>query len=139
MYSQIHFHPFGKALLCVVSGRKKLEIFPPDQTPFLYHKFNFSKITSEAVDLNTYPLYKNAQYYECEVKAGEMLFFPIYWWHGVKTEGFTSAVAFFWDESRKIRWVPPKGISWYYPLFFEVALWFIRGKNVLDKAFLHRR
>jgi len=132
VHSQIHFHPYGKALLCVVSGRKRVKLFAPDQTPYLYQKFNFSKIEGEPVDLNSFPLYRNARYYECEVHAGEMLFFPIYWWHGVETDDFTSAIVFFWDDSRKTRWNPPEGIRWYYPPLFEASSWLIEGKKRLQ-------
>ncbi|MGH8557517.1 MAG: cupin-like domain-containing protein [Methylococcales bacterium] len=133
VYSQIHFHPYGKALLCVVSGRKKVKLFAPDQTPFLYQKYNFSRLEGEPVDLDAFPLYEKANCYECEVKSGEMLFFPIYWWHGVETKEFSSSVVFFWDDSRKVRWFPPAGIPWYYPPLFEAALWGIRGKGMLDR------
>lgn len=133
VHSQIHFHKYGKALLCVVSGSKKIKLFAPDQTPFLYQTHNFSKINGEPVDLDVYPLYEKAQYYECEVKSGEMLFFPIYWWHGVETEEFTSAVVFFWDDPRKLRWFPPKGIRWYYPPLFEVTSWIIKGKDIFNQ------
>lgn len=133
VYSQLHFHPYGKALLCVVSGRKKVKLFAPDQTQFLYQKYNFSKITEEPVDLEKYPLYANANYYECEVNAGEMLFFPIYWWHGVETQEFTSAVVFFWNDPRRSRWSPPPGIPWHTPLLFEVASWYFKGKSILGK------
>jgi hypothetical protein len=134
VHSQIHFHRYGKALLCVVSGCKRVKLFAPDQTPFLYQKYNFSKIKGEPVDLDVYPLYEQAQYYECEVKSGEMLFFPIYWWHGVETEEFSSAVVFFWDDPRKLRWFPPTGISWYYPPLFEGLLWIIKGRDKLNQA-----
>ncbi|MEQ1529551.1 MAG: cupin-like domain-containing protein [Methylococcales bacterium] len=132
--SQIHFHPFGKALLCVVSGRKRVKLFAPDQTPFLYQKLNFSKIGSEPVDLDFYPLYGKARYYECEVNAGEALFFPIYWWHGVETEEFTSAVVFFWDDPRRLRWFPPAGIPWHYVPLFEIASWLFKGKDMLNRV-----
>ncbi|MCQ8129797.1 cupin-like domain-containing protein [Methylomonas rivi] len=133
VHSQMHFHPYGKALLCVVSGRKRVKLFAPDQTQFLYQKYNFSKITEEPVDLEKYPLYANANYYECEVNAGEMLFFPIYWWHGVDTQEFTSAVVFFWNDSRRLRWSPPPGIPWHTPLLFEIASWYFKGKAILRK------
>lgn len=129
VYSQIHFHPFGKALLCVVSGRKRVRLFSPDQTPFLYQKYNFSKIKDESVDLDEFPLYAKARYYECEVKAGEMLFFPIYWWHGVQTEEFTSAVVFFWNDPARSRWRTPEGIPWHTPLLFEIVSWLAKVKK----------
>ncbi|MFA6051765.1 MAG: cupin-like domain-containing protein [Methylobacter sp.] len=134
VHSQIHFHPFGKALLCQVTGRKRVKLFAPDQTPFLYQKSNFSKIEGEPVDLEDYPLYGKAQYYECEVNAGEMLFFPIYWWHGVETEEFSSAVVFFWDDSRKLRWFPPAGIPWRYVPLFEIISWLLKGKRMLNRV-----
>lgn len=131
VYSQIHFHPYGNALLCVVSGTKRVKLFAPDQTPYLYQKFNFSKINSEPVDLKKFPLYKKARYLELEVKAGEMLFFPIYWWHGVETEAFSSALVFFWDDPRKERWSTPKGIPWYCPILFEPVALFNKSKKFL--------
>jgi hypothetical protein len=133
VHSQIHFHPFGKALLCQVTGRKRVKLFAPDQSPFLYQSFNFSKIEGEPVDLDEYPLYGKARYYECDVNAGEMLFFPIYWWHGVETPEFSSAVVFFWNDPRRMRWLPPSGIPWHTPLLFEVASWYSKGKSILRK------
>jgi len=133
VHSQIHFHPFGKALLCQVSGRKRVKLFAPDQTPFLYQKLNFSKIEGEPVDLEKYPLYEKAEYYECEVNAGEMLFFPIYWWHGVETEEFSSAVVFFWDDSRKLRWRPPAGIPSFYVPIFEFLYWIFKGNRLFKR------
>lgn len=132
VHSQIHFHPFGKALLCQVSGSKRVKLFAPNQTPYLYQKLHFSKIEGEPVDLDKYPLYQKAVYYECEVKAGEMLFFPIYWWHGVETTEFSSAVVFFWDDSRKSRWLPPEGIPWRYVPLFELMSWLFKGKRMLN-------
>lgn len=133
VHSQIHFHPFGKALLCQVSGRKRVKLFAPDQTPYLYQKLHFSKIEGEPVDLEKYPLYEQAEYYECEVNAGEMLFFPIYWWHGVETPEFSSAVVFFWDDTRKLRWLPPAGIPWRYVPLFEIMSWVFKGKRMLKR------
>ncbi|TRX03878.1 cupin-like domain-containing protein [Candidatus Methylobacter oryzae] len=133
VHSQIHFHPFGKALLCQVTGRKRVKLFAPDQTPYLYQKLHFSKIEGEPVDLEKYPLYENVEYYECEVTAGEMLFFPIYWWHGVETPEFSSAVVFFWDDSRKLRWLPPTGIPLRYVPVFEIMSWIFKGKRMLKR------
>lgn len=133
VHSQIHFHPFGKALLCQVTGRKRVKLFAPDQTPLLYQKLNFSKIEGEPVDLEKYPLYEKAEYYECEVNAGEMLFFPIYWWHGVETPEFSTAVVFFWDDPRKLRWFPPAGIPWFYVPVFEIRSWFFKGNRILKR------
>jgi hypothetical protein len=116
VHSQLHFHPFAKALLCVVSGSKRIKIFAPDQTPYLYQTLNFSRIEGEPVDLKKFPLYAKAHYYEIEVKAGEMLFFPIYWWHGVETMDFTSAIVFFWKDNSLTKYFPPRGIPWHTPL-----------------------
>ncbi|WGS87250.1 cupin-like domain-containing protein [Methylomonas sp. UP202] len=133
--SQIHFHPYGKALLCVVSGCKRVKLFSPDQTDFLYCKYNFSKIDCDPVDLDKYPLYKKAKYYECEIRAGEMMFFPIYWWHGVQTDEFSSAVVFFWDDSRKVRWNSPSGIPRHYPFLFEVNSFVVKARNRIRQFF----
>lgn len=134
VHSQIHFHPFGKALLCQVTGRKRVKLFAPDQTPYLYQKLHFSEIEGEPVDLEKYPLYEKAKYYECEVRAGEMLFFPIYWWHGVETPEFSSAVVFFWDDPRKLRWLPPAGIPWFYVPVFEIMSWLFKGRRMLNRV-----
>lgn len=131
VHSQIHFHMRGKALLCQVIGRKRVKLFSPEQTPFLYQELNFSRIEGEPVDLNKYPLYAKARYYECDLDPGEMLFIPIYWWHGVETIGFGCSIVFFWNDPWKSRLFPPRGIPLHYGSMFELYSLALRCKSIL--------
>ncbi|MEP7168361.1 MAG: cupin-like domain-containing protein, partial [Bacteroidota bacterium] len=68
-----------------ILGDKEYYFFSPDQSEFLYpeeenptksklkHVFN--------VDLEKFPLYKNAKPIHATVHIGETLFFPTQWWH----------------------------------------------------------
>lgn len=119
--SQTHFHPHGGALLCVVSGRKRVRLYAPDQTPHLYRKDNFSAINPLPVDLTRFPKYDGVKYRDVVVGAGEMLFIPIFWWHGVYTDGFSTAVTFFWDDPPAARWITPRGFPWYMAPVYQAV------------------
>ena len=47
----------------------------------------FSPVNISHPDVRRYPKYKAARKLTCEVKAGETLFLPSYWWHEVTTVG----------------------------------------------------
>ena len=110
IFSQIHYHAFSKAVLCQVTGKKRVQLFAPDQSKKLYPEWNFSTTGAPPVDARRYPRYAEAVYSECLVEAGDMLYIPIYWWHGVHTIGPSASVTYFWDESPGKRWLAPRGI-----------------------------
>lgn len=127
VHSQLHFHTDGKALLCPVIGQKHVKIFSPDQTSYLYRKLNFSKIEGEPVNTDKFPLYEKAKYYKCIVSPGEMLYFPIFWWHGVYTPDFNCSIVFFWDDPWRARLIPPAGIPIYSGVMFQLTSLILKG------------
>jgi hypothetical protein len=119
-FSQLHYHPQGSATLCQVFGRKRLWLYPPDQTPYLYkypwysHNSNMSLTTSPKPDPKEFPRFAKARAIELDIGPGELLFIPIYWWHAVQNEQLNVAVVFFWYRSARSRWLPPAGMRAEY-------------------------
>jgi hypothetical protein len=131
-FSQLHYHPQGSATLCQVYGHKRLWLYPPDQTPYLYKypwysdNSNMSLTTSPQPDPATFPKFGKARAIELVIGPGELLFIPIYWWHAVQNEELNIAVVFFWYRSARSRWLPPPGMRAEY--FREI------DRIVLSKA-----
>jgi hypothetical protein len=121
-FSQLHYHPQGSATLCLLYGSKRVWLFAPDQTPYLYKypwysaNHNMSLTTSPAPDPARFPKFAQAKPYELVVKAGELLFIPIYWWHSIQNEETNIAVVFFWYKQTASRWLPPAGMRADYLL-----------------------
>ena len=113
-FSQLHYHPTGSATLCLLYGQKKVRLFAPDQTPYLYpypassSKPNFSRTHHKHPNPQDFPDLAKASYLEGIVRAGEMLFIPIYWWHTIDNEDVNIAVVFFWKRSWLSRFLPPR-------------------------------
>ena len=76
--------------LCQISGKKKLWLASPSQTPFMYRskKYEFGGMTSEVdrwnVDLNKHPLYQKAKIASIVLEPGEMAYIPRQWWHAAE-------------------------------------------------------
>lgn len=119
-FSQLHYHPLGSATLCQVYGRKRLWLYPPDQTPYLYKypwysdNSNMSLTTSSKPDPREFPRFARAKPIELVIGPGELLFIPIYWWHAIQNEELNIAVVFFWYRSMRTRWLPPPGMRAEY-------------------------
>jgi hypothetical protein len=121
VFSQIHYHAYGKALLCQITGHKRVTLFAPDQSKYLYPVWNFSGIDCFPVDLQKYPKYARATGYECLVEAGDLLYIPIYWWHGVHTPELSAAITYFWADDWKKRWFSPRGIPKVESVLLQAA------------------
>ncbi len=69
-------------------GRKRIIIFSPEQSKYLYqHPFTVkSHINPMKPDLERYPAFANARGYECILEPGETLFMPPCFWHFVYYE-----------------------------------------------------
>lgn len=76
-------------LFTQVSNHKRFLLFDPQQTSSLYpfpatSKIpHMSQINIEKPDLDKFPNFQKAKYFECIVKPGEILFIPAFWWHQV--------------------------------------------------------
>lgn len=97
-------------LACVVSGRRRVTLFPPEQISNLYvGPIDFtpagaiiSMVSVKDPDLERYP--KFAQALEAaqvaELEPGDVLYIPSLWWHNVESLGeFNVLVNYWWDEA----------------------------------------
>jgi hypothetical protein len=97
-------------IACVVGGRRRFTLFPPDQIRNLYvGPIHFtlagqpvSMVSLEEPDLLLYPRFEEAlaSAQVAELEAGDALFIPYFWWHHVKSlERINVLVNYWWDEA----------------------------------------
>ncbi|MEH2178715.1 cupin-like domain-containing protein [Nostoc sp.] len=65
--------------IALISGRKKIVLFTPDQEDFLYN----GQVDVFNPDYKKFPLYVNTTPVEVNLEAGEIIFVPIRWFHHV--------------------------------------------------------
>ena len=96
-------------LACVVAGRRRFTLFPPDQLKNLYvGPLDFtlagqptSLVDIDAPDLETYPRFAEAlkAARRAELEPGDALYIPAMWWHDVLSlEDFGSLINFWWRD-----------------------------------------
>ncbi|HLO46966.1 MAG TPA: cupin-like domain-containing protein [Kamptonema sp.] len=104
----LHHDPVN-LILAQVSGRKRVRMISPEQTPLMYNHIGvFSKVDGENPDLEKYPLYKNVKILEFILEPGEALFIPVGWWHHVKSLDVSISVSF-------TNFLFPNYYEWKYP------------------------
>ncbi len=106
---QAHFD-LKENVACVVSGRRRFTLFPPDQTPNLYpgpfeHTLSgppVSMVRMDDPDLEAHPRFAEAreQALVTELAPGDALYIPYFWWHHVESlDAFNVLVNFWWNEA----------------------------------------
>lgn len=98
--SPLHTDPKHN-MLCQVIGRKYIRIYHADQTPRLYPHEDFllsntSRVDLERIDLEAFPLFKEAVGYECVLEPGDMVYIPPKCWHFVQSLSTPSLSLSFW-------------------------------------------
>ena len=86
---QLHYDiDLADILLCHFGGRKKVFLFGPDQTPYLYRvPFSFSALFDARIDppdYKKYPALKYAQGHIAELHHGDTLYIPSGFWHFIE-------------------------------------------------------
>jgi len=93
-------------IACVVAGRRRFTLFPPDQVANLYigpldltpAGQPISLVDHARPDLERFPRYaeaaRHAQLFE--LLPGDALFIPSQWWHGVESLGAINGLVNFW-------------------------------------------
>ncbi len=108
--TQIHFDLYEN-LACMVAGRKRFVLFPPDQVGNLYmgpFETTVSGVPTAMADLEDpdferHPRFKEALEHAivADLEPGDVLYIPYMWWHHVESdEAFNSQINFWWDDSR---------------------------------------
>jgi hypothetical protein len=104
-------------LACVAAGRRKFTLFPPDQINNLYlgptlntpAGVPISLVDIRNPDLKRFPKYKQAldAGFEATLNAGDAIFIPALWWHGVESlETFNILVNYWWGDNQENRFSP---------------------------------
>ena len=93
-------------IACVVAGRRRFTLFPPEQVGNLYigpldltpAGQPVSLVDPARPDLARFPRYAEAQRHAqvFELEAGDALFLPSQWWHGVESLSPVSGLVNFW-------------------------------------------
>ncbi len=96
-------------LACVVAGRRRVLLFPPDQIANLYigpidvtmAGQPASMVDPDAPDLARYPRFVDAMRHAlvAELEPGDAIFIPSLWWHNIRATGpFNILVNYWWDQ-----------------------------------------
>lgn len=99
-------------LACVVAGRRRILLFPPDQIANLYigplevtmAGQPVSMVDPEAPDLARYPRFAEAMRHAlvAELEPGDAVFIPSLWWHNIRAIGpFNVLVNYWWDHDEQ--------------------------------------
>ena len=93
-------------IACVVGGRRRFTLFPPDQVANLYvGPLDFtpagrpiSMVSLEAPDLERYPRFARALDHAevAELGPGDALYIPAMWWHHVQSFGALNVLVNYW-------------------------------------------
>ena len=91
---------------CVISGRRRFTLFPPEQVSNLYvGPLDFaptgvpmSLVALHAPDLDRYPRFREAwaAAMSAELSAGDAIYIPPLWWHHVESLDKMNALVNFW-------------------------------------------
>ncbi len=85
-YSPIHVDPYGmQGWMCLLFGRKRWRLYAPEQIPLVYDMTSRRFFHRRLDDPLQFPLLDMADYWEGEIEAGDLLYFPAGWAHEVVT------------------------------------------------------
>ena len=110
--SPLHYDQYDN-LLAQVRGRKRIVLFEPKQTAFLYpfpvdsKIYHLSQIDIDRPNLKQFPDFIKSRSCECTLEPGEILFIPTFWWHQVYTlddEKFPTISVNFWYKPPLLLW-----------------------------------
>jgi hypothetical protein len=107
---QTHFD-LSSNIACVVGGRRRFMLFPPEQVVNLYVgpiEFTISgppisMVSLDSPDLQRFPRFAEALRHarSAELGPGDAIFIPYGWWHQVRAlSPFNVLVNYWWNEAR---------------------------------------
>jgi hypothetical protein len=107
--TRVATHYDGSAnLACVVAGKRRFLLFPPDQLPNLYigpldrtmAGQPASLVDPDAPDFARFPRYAEAMRHAlvAELGPGDAIFMPALWWHNIQAQGPFNVLVNYWSE-----------------------------------------
>lgn len=109
--TRLHYDFFDNILIHI-EGRKRIRLYPPSDSGYLYPypscshivgnypHVHFSEINdTELVDPKQFPDFSNASTIEVTLEPGDMLFIPAGWWHEVRSLLSSVSLNFWWKTS----------------------------------------
>ncbi|XP_071451371.1 lysine-specific demethylase 8 [Hetaerina americana] len=99
--SPLHYDPKHN-LLAQVVGTKRVILYSSDDSEYLHPYEGQMLSNTSQVDpedpkiLEKFPDVSSAQAWECEIRAGDMLYIPRCWWHHVRSLSTSFSVSFWW-------------------------------------------
>ena len=107
---QTHFD-LSENIACVVAGRRRFTLFPPEQLVNLYPgPFELtlagppvSMVRLDDPDFERYPRFREALAHAvyADLEPGDTLYIPYFWWHHVRSlEPFNMLVNYWWNDAR---------------------------------------
>lgn len=123
--TRVHYD-LNQNLICVVAGKRRVMLYPPEQLPNLYPgPFDrtiggvpVGMVDPENPDLERYPRFALAQdaVQVAELAAGDVLYIPFGWWHQVRSlSRFNVMINYWWDDT-------PKAAAQGYDALFHAVL-----------------
>lgn len=111
LVAQTHFD-LSNNIACVVGGRRRFTLFPPEQLPNLYVgplEFNISgppisMVSLRSPDLQRFPRFAEAlaASQSAELGPGDAIYIPFGWWHHVESlTPFNVLVNYWWNDARR--------------------------------------
>ena len=92
---------YPENIYVMVKGIKRITLFHPDAPvyPMRFSRMpNHSAVNIDKPDYKKYPKLRYAQPYVVDLKGGETLFIPSFWWHYVRNIDTCISVNFWWSR-----------------------------------------
>lgn len=107
--TQTHYDLYDN-VACVVAGRRRFTMFPPDQIANLYMgPFEYtlsgtpvSMASLEDPDFERFPQFEKAldAAFAADLEPGDAIFVPYFWWHHVQSlTQFNALVSYWWNDT----------------------------------------
>jgi hypothetical protein len=106
-------------LACVIAGRRRFILFPPEQTENLYPgpmdvtpaNVPISMVSLDEPDFEQFPRYRRAldAALVAELEPGDALYIPYMWWHGVQSLAGLNVLMNYWWSRNSISAQHPYG------------------------------
>ncbi|MET7350959.1 cupin-like domain-containing protein [Streptomyces mirabilis] len=116
-------------LFAQLDGKKRFLLFNPAQSDLLYpgaldiRTRHLSQVDVKAPDLQKFPKFKQAEYWEAVVTPGDLLFIPAFWWHQVSAPDVSVSVNYWWRADVRDCACP----AFFRQLYMDLVMEDVRG------------